>query len=144
MEWHRKYSFPHTHPLPINAEATWFGGTQVGMAPTFRFFCPRSCSLDIDHWLQCPEWDSNPVLYDSGQVTIINVKIVSIRNSSFINAFLHFNLVAWFFLSMKCVISKLLHAKSLISILSVTSFKYHTAHSLEDSLVRDMVLKARE
>ena len=38
---------------------------------------------------------------------------------------------------------RLLHVKSLISFL-FTSFQYHTAHSLEDSLVRDIVLKTRE
>ena len=37
--------------------------------------------------------------------------------SSFINAFLYFNLVAWFFLSMSYIINKLLHVKSLISFL---------------------------
>ena len=41
------------------------------------------------------------------------------------------------------VVNKLLHVKSLISFL-FTRFKYHIAHSLEDSLVRDMVLKSGE
>ena len=39
----------------------------------------------------------------------------------FINAFLYFNLVAWCFLSMQYVINKLVHVKSLISLL-FTSF----------------------
>ena len=38
---------------------------------------------------------------------------------------------------------RLLHVNSLISFL-FTRFSYYTVHSLEDSLVRDIILKTRE
>lgn len=71
--------FLHPHPSPskpmlkprerskrTHYKHPWFWGTQVVL--TFCFFCPRSWRLDIDHWQQWPEWDTNPDLYDSGQV----------------------------------------------------------------------------
>ena len=61
----------------------------------------------------------------------------------FYQRFLVLQLGGLIFLGMQYVINKLLHVKSLVSF-SFTRFQYHTAHSIEDSLVRDMVLKTRE